>query len=736
MTNLPHATSVPLPMVFALASLLSAAGCGPSAPLLISDAGPLPDAGRFDAAADAGAPVALDIIRALPDHGPFSGGQSVILRGAGFSSSAIAVRFGDLAVPPTDVRRVDPNRLEVIVPANAPGIVDVHIDDGETARTLPSGYTYDSIGVVPAAGPPSGQTLMTLRSASDLFTSDTEVRLGGLACTALEVVDAREARCRTPAHPLGVVDVEVEAGSSTLTLAGAFTYENPFRAFGGLGGGPLDGTLTVLVRDYALAPLPGALVVAGAGGVYPHRAITGDDGTAVFTGEDLRRRVDVFVSHPCHHHAGFVGLDAAYVTAGLRLALLDCVSGSGSGGPPPSERGGSVSGELVFFEGEEFPSPAWDWVGVPEPSAGQRRVAYVGLATGRDLLNGDGTSASVSGMSRVTDEVRGARGYPFEVLGAPTGRALVPFAVAGLEDDTGGIEDPRGGGAMSPSFVPYVVGLGAPVVVPPSRVVGGADVRMDSPLGDGRNVSAAVPTDVPRLGFESAAFDGSLTTAPLDRLQLLVRYAVPGLAAGLPLGLGPALDEPSGAATDTLRIERQPRAVGSFAVAEQEVFAVLTGMPRDGLPSGGFYDRPHARVLVRAPLGATALRAEDFLGIPAFVGDFDDPLPADRTLRFTVGNTEGATLIRIRLVPPPPTREFRPELLLNWFVLAHPSVRALTLPDLSTEVGFPPLAPGRTQMQVGVYDVPSLDFDRLDTRSIDSLPLRRSSFNVTSFVVE
>jgi hypothetical protein len=742
-------TAITSLMAAALCAITTTPGCGPREQLLLPDAGPPPDARLADASTDAGPEIALDLIRVLPDHGPYSGGQSVILRGAGFVSSAIGVQFGDVAVPASDVRRIDPNRLEVVVPAHAPGAVDVSIDDGETQRTLASGYTYDAVAINPIAGPPSGRTRLTLTSASDAFTDGTEVRLDGLTCTELEIVGPREARCRTPAHSLGVVDVEVDAGPSALTLAAAFTYENPFRAFGGLGGGPLDGTLTVLVRDFTQAPLPGALVIAGAGGALTHRAITGADGTVVFTGDDLRGRVDVFASYPCHHHAGFVGLDAAYVTAGLQRASIGCRPGGGSGGLPPSERTGTVSGELVFYEGQEFPSPVWNWAGVPEPAAGQHRVAYVSLATGRDLH--DGTSATVLFPVRVTDELRGARGYPFEIEGARGASALVPFAIAGIEGDEpgdgepGDPGDPRGG-SISESFVPYVVGLGEPVLLPPSRVLAGVEVRMDTPLGEGRDVSAAVPADPPRLGFEHVSLDGTLTNAPLDRLHLLVRYAVPGLAAGLPLGLGPASDEPSGAAGGTLHIERQPQGIGSFAAAEQEVFAILTGEPEGsfggspptwpGAPSSFLgpsspYRRPHTRVVVRAPLATTALHATDFLGIPAFAGDFDQPLPGDRTLRFTLDDVEGATLIRIRVLRP-----FGLGFAANWFVLAHPSTRALTLPDLSSEVGFEPLPPGRNLLQVGVYDVPSLDFDRIDTRSIDSLPIRRSSYNTTSFVVE
>jgi hypothetical protein len=433
----------------------------------------------------------------------------------------------------------------------------------------------------------------------------------------------------------------------------------------------------------------------------------------------------VFASHPCHHHTGFLGFDAAYVTVGMRLAYLGCLSGGG-GVLGPQSPVSEVAGEIVFFDGQEFPSPVWDWVGVPEPAAGQRRVAYVAVASGRDLLNGDGTSAAVSSFMRITDETRGVRGYPFALGDLRFSTAVVPFALAGLED----IED-DGMGSVSRSFVPYVVGLGQPVVIPPSRVRSGIEIRMDTPVGPGRTVTANLPPTVPTLGVTDDPFgDHLFMPGTLDRLQLLVRYAVPGLAAGLPLGLGEDSDQPSGSASAALSIARQPQAIGSFAAAEQEIFAILAP---EQMNSDVFYDKPHTRVLLRAPLDVNALTADGFLGIADFTvpASFDAPLPTDRTLRFALEHAEGATLIRITVSIP-----FSVGLGLLWQLFAHPSVRSVTLPDLSSETNYESLTAGRHLISIGVYDVPSLDFDRIDTRSIDSLPPRRSSFNVSSFTVE
>jgi hypothetical protein len=716
-----------------LAFATSVAGCSTESRRSVVDGGAVADAtpdAQQDAALDGGPPIALDLVRAVPDRGPFSGGQLVVLRGAGFSSSAVTVRFGEVAIPPTDVRRIDPNRLEVVAPAHAPGAVDVTVDDGTSSRTLEDAYRYDAVAITPGAGPPTGRTRLSLTSASDVFVEETEVRLDGLVCDELAIASPRQATCRTPAHPLGTVDVEVVEGASRVVLDDAFTYENPFRPFGGLGGGPLDGTLTVLVRAADGAPRPGALVIAGKDGALTHRARSGPDGTVVFTGDDLRGRVDVFVSDACHHHLGFIGLDAAYVTAGLRLRFLGCLGGAGDGGGlPPSEPTADLAGEIVFFAGEEFPTPVWEWNGVPDPAPGQRRVAYVGLAGGRDLLNGEGISAEVYRRVRVTDETRGARGFPFVMTGVRAASALVPFAVAGLEtasDETGDASTP------APDFEPHVVGLGTPIVLAPTSARSDLEVRMDTLMGPGRRVTATAPEVVPTLGFPTGSHSTELGLVPvsLEQIHLLVQYAVPGIASGLPLGAGDVFDRPRSSIAMGASIPRQPTAHGSFAVAEQEVFVGLTGAPTSSTSEVPFYRRPHTRTLVRGPLVVSDLRAENFLGIPAFSAPatFDEPLPSDRTIRFTIQG-DGATILRIDIV-----HSNRGE--AAWMLLAHPDVEEFTLPDHGEEEDIDAIGAGRNLVTVSALDVRGLVFDRVDTRSIDSLPLRRTAMNTTSFLVE
>jgi len=707
-----------------LLALALLAGCRREVLFTPLDAGPSdaqPDAAVGDVPAPDAPPAPLELLRVLPGHGPFSGGNALVLRGAGFTSSAIEVRLGALVVPPSDVRRIDPNRLEVIAPPQDPGPVDVVIDDGTFRALLPAGYVYDPVSIAPSAGPPGGGITLTLRAASDTFDAATVVELDGLPCTEWSAASAREGSCRTPAHDLGVVDVTVRNGAETLVLEDAFTYESPIRPWGGLGGGPLDGEITVLVHDQNAAPLEGALVVVGRGGAFPYHATTGPTGTVTFRGDDIRARMDVFASHPCYHHAGFVGVDAAFVTAGMRLAYISCVGGGGTGGPGPgAPTGSSAGGELVFYGGEEFAEPTFDWVGVPEPAAGEERVAYVALASTRDFA-GSGSSAAVIATARVTEADRGARGFRFAIDVPAT--LVIPYAVAGIEADG--------------TFVPHVVGLGTPIVLAPGRRTDGVEIRMDAPLVPGRRIRVEPPA-LPVVF--TTDFSDTLTAAPVDTLTLLVRYAVPGLAAGLPL-FGP-LSGPRGMPSSVpddftvplgtaVEVALQPSAVGRFGEAEHEFVAVLAPSS-----SGAVWSmRPHTRASLRTPLRTerVVIPADAFLEIPRFTapavssgGGRDccrGPLPSDRTVRWEQGS--GHTLYRLFA-----RRLFGEDYGPAWFIVAHPSARAITFPDLrAISPDVEPLPAGAVRFVVEAVDIPALDFDRIDLRLIDALPVRRSAMN-------
>ncbi|HJK94987.1 MAG TPA: hypothetical protein RMH26_29910, partial [Polyangiaceae bacterium LLY-WYZ-15_(1-7)] len=62
----------------------------------------------------------LTVARVEPGHGPFTGGNSALVRGTGFTAEAI-VTVGGRMVQPADTERIDGNRLAIVLPAGEPG---------------------------------------------------------------------------------------------------------------------------------------------------------------------------------------------------------------------------------------------------------------------------------------------------------------------------------------------------------------------------------------------------------------------------------------------------------------------------------------------------------------------------------------------------------------------------------------------------------------------------------------
>jgi len=67
------------------------------------------------------------LLGADPTHGPFNGGQRVLLHGNGFSSQ-VRVWFGDVEVDPSAIVPIDPGRVQVAAP---PGAADAARDRPE-----------------------------------------------------------------------------------------------------------------------------------------------------------------------------------------------------------------------------------------------------------------------------------------------------------------------------------------------------------------------------------------------------------------------------------------------------------------------------------------------------------------------------------------------------------------------------------------------------------------------------
>ena len=255
-------------LLLVASSLLALAGAGcdrPNTQIEIpeagtNDTGPGEDAGQSFSDTGIGTG-SLTIMRLVPDHGPFIGGNVSILRGAGFDDLS-QVTFDTHAVQPADHTLIDTRRLQVVVPAGDVGTVDVSIMVGDLTFTLPDGYTYVALCVDPNRGSVAGGTFVNIVGAGTAFEAGDTVLFGRTPCSDLTIVSATRITCRSPATSAGTVDVTVVRGAdSTETVAvDAYTYYDTADPFsGGLGGGPANGTINVTVIDGASGlPVEGA----------------------------------------------------------------------------------------------------------------------------------------------------------------------------------------------------------------------------------------------------------------------------------------------------------------------------------------------------------------------------------------------------------------------------------------------------------------------------------------------
>lgn len=446
-------------------------------------------------------PQALALARVVPDHGPFVGGRSVLLRGAGFAAGA-QVFFGSRQLEPEDLFLEDTRRLGGVSPASEPGPVDVRVRvDGEEVL-LEAGYTYDPIVLDPEMGSVSGGTRVRVQAFGELFEPGDVLRFGDRPCTTTEILSSNEALCVTVAQDPRVVDVQLERdGDVVLTVSHAFTYADTSDGLGGgLSGGAIDGVINVtVIDDLSGLPVPDAFVALGDPGGDLVGRTDAQFGQVAFSAPDLRGPSTVTVSKRCYENGSIVDFDARDVTVFLRpWDCLACLGLDYPNGIPLDELrecqgpiGGSgrlvssVGGDLLFPSSQEFGPSPWDIM--PPATEETERVAYVFTTQRRpDRANPSTQSGVADAVVRVVEDgaVAGP-GYPYRIASRPAGLAV--YAIAGLERR----DDAR--------FVPYVMGVRRGVLVGPGERVQDVDIVMDMLLEQRLEVNVS---EVPSGGAE------------------------------------------------------------------------------------------------------------------------------------------------------------------------------------------------------------------------------------------
>lgn len=538
---------------------------------------------------EAAVPMATPQLLAVrPDHGPFTGGNTAVLRGSNFVDGLV-VKFGDAMVQPRFQRVVDSNRIEVGVPSGMPGVVDVVLESPDGLRSrLPMGYTYDSFYVDPPTGSIAGGTRITLKGQGTAWTAQSTVMVDNQACGMLQFVSPNEIQCTVAAHAQGDVPVTVTTGADSVTVQDAFNYyEAADPSNGGFGGGAIMGSINVAVLDLLSGDaIPGAFVYLGENPQVapPQSGPTNERGQVTLSAPNLRGPITITASAHCHASSSFVSIDGRDATIFLipflaRVPGVDCGMGPPDGGPPrPPVYAATIEGQLVWAGPREFGPNRWD--NIPFPRANERRVAYV-MTTTANIFSTN-PDPGMGGVV-VEDLMRvGPRGFPYRIVARP--QAVAVYAIAGLERTD----------VMPARFTPYVMGVARNVLASPRVNVPNVDIDMNIPLDHDLNVV--------------------LENMPMQDMQQPNHFKVENWIdlGGEGVIPRPDVELARTSAIDPFRLVAQPAFLGSLADARMIV--------RSTYGTGADLDVPNSVVLTAGINNPDeTLRVRDWVGIPRIV---------------------------------------------------------------------------------------------------------------------
>ncbi|APR77273.1 Hypothetical protein A7982_02620 [Minicystis rosea] len=660
-----------------------------------------PDAGEqggsfnFDASPpenpdkDTSTPDPHAVIGAEPAHGPFLGGQRVLVHGKGFTSKA-RIWFGDNEVDPAGTIPVDPTRVQVIAPPGKAGPTDITVqngDDASTKRTLAGAYAYDALYALPNSGPVPGGTVIEIVGQGTAWDASTIAKIDNKPCTTLTVDSPTQLTCTVPAGTPGSKTISVTTATDSILVLDAYTYADSDNGYkGGLSGAPLAGALKVLVYDnFAGTPVEGALVVVGSDISTALVAQADATGVAVINDASLDGPRTVTIAAKCHSPMSFIAEPVDTITAYLDPTLTPACAGEGDpppvGGKPLSS--GTVTGELVWPQKDEFKKG--DWSNVPLPaSANEHQAAYIFVAASDPTY----AFSLPNSASAVLPTTPGERGYQFGIGVTPGNRSI--YAVAGIEDDT----------VSPPKFTAYAFGAVNGVSVLPGQLTSNVYIDMNNTLDLALSMSLKPPAPGPkgpdrlkttvavRLGPDGYALLPGMQKSPFLPVMGQLQFV------GLPL-----LD---GELAGSVYVTNARAVTGSAGSAPLSVIGRLlatnTSQPLD---VSGFVAVP----TLTTPAANTAWDGKAL----AVTFPTGGP-PIDLTV-YDISAGNG---------------------VVHWFVASPGGTQSVTLPDLS---GYPDVALPPGSIKIGVYGarVDGFDYKKLLTRQMR--PAGMSAYSLDYFSV-
>jgi hypothetical protein len=471
-------------VLLALALAGAVGGCGAPPGGDPADASGAGDGGSPDAG-PADAPVAAFAVQyADPDHGPFRGGTVTTIRGNGFREDDQVWIGGRRA---TDQRFIDSRRVEVATPPGDPGgaAIEVRRASGGDSAVRDDAFRYDAIAIDPPTGSVAGGTFITISGYGTAFDAATTVRIDGLPLSALTMENGQRLTGYTPPGIAGDADVDVLSSVGVVHVDRGFTYLATGDSFaGGFSGGPIGGTLNVVIIDqWTKDGIPGAFVAVGDPSTSPYRGTTNALGEITFSGPDLAGPVVVTAWAADHEVATFHCVDSENLSIWLRSPLPPP-----DGGPPPiGTNGALIRGSVMFGEATGLGSPYWDLVPEPRTPTERKRI-YVTSASGGLTGQPIGPVAPIdyTGPDRLA--------WSYQVSARPGALAVV--AIAGLYDPA---RDPTGQGNLG--FEPFAMGVARGVLVGPGEDKVGVDIVVNIPLDAALRLELENPPALGSAGF-------------------------------------------------------------------------------------------------------------------------------------------------------------------------------------------------------------------------------------------
>ncbi|MEO7036942.1 MAG: IPT/TIG domain-containing protein [Polyangiaceae bacterium] len=424
------------------------------------------------------------VVNVSPPHGSFAGGGVALVRGNGFTSGA-RVWFGNVQLDSSAVVAIDPQRIQVTVPAGHAGAVDVSVQNGTDATTrasLSGGYSYDPFYADPAGGPTSGGTLITLKGDGTKWDAHTTVAIDQVDCPVAELVSPTELTCTVPvgtpgSKPIGVTTKD----GGAVAVLDAYVYGNSDNGFkGGLSGNALGGSLKVIVLDNLTGlALTDATVVVGDDITSADILKTDSSGVALDTNAGLGPQRTVTIARKCYAPQTFVGVTVDTVTAFVDPILSPLCGAKGdlppSGGS--SSSGATITGQVVWPLTAELRRDGWLDVPAPKSDA-EQLVAYV-----LHLSSSATDPFTLPDISQaITPSSTGDRGYSFNSYGQAGNFTL--YALAGIENVS----------LTPPTFTAYQMGLVRGVAAEAGQTKDNVFIQIDVDLDHALTLDLSPPT--------------------------------------------------------------------------------------------------------------------------------------------------------------------------------------------------------------------------------------------------